>query len=190
MDNNHKTIKVGRWCIEEDALNNIEKDLNKNFKKINKTGFVKYMNNKYFVDQEILNKLVKNFNNLNIVEDQITINLKNEEEDNKTLEDIKNKLGETLEVNKLTLSEYKKESIKSLFLAGKIYRISEKIIISDFHFDILLKHINKLPDEFTVSDFKNQTNLSRKYAIPMLELLDKKLVTSKINTSGDRKKLI
>jgi len=190
VDNSHKTIKVGKWCIEEDALNNIEKDLNENFKKINKTGFVKYMNNKYFVDQEILNKLVKNFNNLNIVEDQITINLKNEEENNKTFENIKNKLGKTLEVNKLALNDYDKESVKSLFLAEKIYRISENIIIADFHFETLLKHINKLPDEFTVSDFKDQTNLSRKYAIPMLELLDKKLVTSKINTSGDRKKLI
>tara|TARA_X000000368_G_scaffold64337_1_gene45837 strand:+ start:2417 stop:4102 length:1686 start_codon:yes stop_codon:yes gene_type:complete len=190
VNSNHKTIKVGKWCIKEDILNNIEKDLNENYRKINKTGFIKYMHNKYFIDQEILNKLIKNFNNLTIVEDQITINLKNEEEDNKTLEDIKNKLGETLEVNKLTLNEYKKESIKSLFLSGKIYRISENIIISDFHFDILLKHINELPDEFTVSEFKNQTNLSRKYAIPMLELLDKKLVTSKINTSGDRKKLI
>ena len=148
------------------------------------------MNSKYFVDQEILNKLANNFNNLNIVEDQIKINLKNEEEDNKTLEDIKNKLGKTLEVNKLVLNDYDKESVKSLFLAEKIYRISENIIIADFHFEILLKHINKLHDEFTVSDFKNQTNLSRKYAIPMLELLDKKLVTSKINASGDRKKLI
>ena len=190
VNTNHKTIKVGKWCIKEDILNNIEKDLNENYRKINKTGFIKYMHNKYFIDQEILNKLIKNFNNLTIVEDQITINLKNEEEDNKTLEDIKNKLGETLEVNKLTLNEYKKESIKSLFLAEKIYRISENIIISDFHFDILLKHVNKLPVEFTVSEFKNQTNLSRKYAIPMLELLDKKLVTSKKNASGDRKKLI
>ena len=190
VNTNHKTIKVGKWCIKEDTLNNIEKDLNENFRKINKTGFIKYMHNKYFIDQEILNILVKNFNNLTIIDDQIAINLKNEEEDNKTLEDIKNKLGETLEVNKLTLNEYKKESIKSLFLAEKIYRISENIIISDFHFDILLKHVNKLPVEFTVSEFKNQTNLSRKYAIPMLELLDKKLVTSKKNASGDRKKLI
>ena len=190
VNTNHKTIKVGKWCIKEDTLNNIEKDLNENFRKINKTGFIKYMHNKYFIDQEILNILVKNFNNLTIIDDQIAINLKNEEEDNKTLEDIKNKLGETLEVNKLTLNEYKKESIKSLFLAEKIYRISENIIISDFHFDILLKHVNKLHVEFTVSEFKNQTNLSRKYAIPMLELLDKKLVTSKKNASGDRKKLI
>ena len=190
VDSSRKTISIGRWCIEEDTLEKIEKDLNENYRKINKTGLAKYMNSKYFVDQEILNKLANNFNNLNIVEGQIKINLKNEEEDNKTLEDIKNKLGKTLEVNKLVLNDYDKESVKSLFLAEKIYRISENIIIADFHFEILLKHINKLHDEFTVSDFKNQTNLSRKYAIPMLELLDKKLVTSKINASGDRKKLI
>ena len=168
VDSSRKTISIGRWCIEEDTLEKIEKDLNENYRKINKTGLAKYMNSKYFVDQEILNKLANNFNNLNIVEDQIKINLKNEEEDNKTLEDIKNKLGKTLEVNKLVLNDYDKESVKSLFLAEKIYRISENIIIADFHFEILLKHINKLHDEFTVSDFKNQTNLSRKYAIPML----------------------
>ena len=72
----------------------------------------------------------------------------------------------------------------------KIYRVSKNIIIADFHLDMLLKHIEKLPVEFTVSDFKNETKLSRKYAIPMLELLDKKLITSKINSSGDRKILL
>ena len=185
-----KTVNIDKWCIEEDTLKSIEEDLNENYKKINKTGFFKYMLSKYFIDQEIVDNLMQNFKNLNIVEDQIKINIKNEEEDNKALCDIKTKLGETLEVNKINVSDYDKESIKSLFLSGKIYRVSENIIITDFHLDILLKHIEKLPLEFTVSQFKEETNLSRKYAIPMLELLDKKLITSKINTSGDRKKLI
>ena len=185
-----KTVNIDKWCIEEDTLKSIEEDLNENYKKINKTGFFKYMLSKYFIDQEIVDNLMQNFKNLNIVEDQIKINIKNEEEENKTLCDIKTKLGKTLEVNKINVSDYDKESIKSLFLSGKIYRVSENIIITDFHLDILLKHIEKLPLEFTVSQFKEETNLSRKYAIPMLELLDKKLITSKINTSGDRKKLI
>ena len=190
VESDIKTINIDNWHIEEDALNNIEKDLNENYKKINKTGFVKYMNSKYFIDQEILDKLVQNFNNLNIVENRITINLKNEEDDSKTFEAIKTKLGKTLDVNKVNINDYEKESIKSLFLSEKIYRISKNIIIADSHLEILLKHIEKLPLEFTVSQFKEETNLSRKYAIPMLELLDKKLITSKINTSGDRKKLL
>ena len=187
---NMKTVNIDKWYIKEETLNNMEKDLNENYKQINKIGFIKYINSKYFIEKEIIDKLVENFSNLNIIEDQITINLKNEEKDSKTFRDIKTKLGKTLEVSEVDISEYDKESIKSLFLAEKIYRISKKIIITDSHFEILLKHIEKLPIEFTVSGFKDETKLSRKYAIPMLELLDKKLITSKINTSGDRKKLL
>ena len=190
VDENMKTVNIDNWYIKEETLNNMEEDLNENYKQINKIGFIKYINSKYFIEKEIIDKLVENFSNLNIIEDQITINLKNEEKDSKTFKDIKTKLGKTLEVNEVDISEYDKESIKSLFLAEKIYRISKKIIITDSHFEILLKHIEKLPIEFTVSGFKDETKLSRKYAIPMLELLDKKLITSKINTSGDRKKLL
>ena len=190
VDENMKTVNIDNWYIKEETLNNMEEDLNENYKQINKIGFIKYINSKYFIEKEIIDKLVENFSNLNIIEDQITINLKNEEKDSKTFRDIKTKLGKTLEVSEVDISEYDKESIKSLFLAEKIYRISKKIIITDSHFEILLKHIEKLPIEFTVSGFKDETKLSRKYAIPMLELLDKKLITSKINTSGDRKKLL
>jgi len=187
---NMKTVNIDKWYIKEETLNNMEKDLNQNYKQINKIGFIKYINSKYFIEKEIVDKLVKNFKNLNIIEDQITINLKNEEKDSKTFKDIKTKLGKTLEVNEIDIKRYDKESIKSLFITQKIYRISKSIIIADFHLEILLKHLEKLPTEFTVSDFKDETKLSRKYAIPMLELLDKKLFTSKINTSGARKKLL
>ncbi len=190
VQGNVKTVSIDNWYIKEEVLNNIEEDINENYKQINKTGFVKYINSKYFIDQEILDRLVKHFSNINIIEDQIIKNLKNEEEDNKIFNDIKSKLGKTLEVNKVDINRYDKESIKSLFITQKIYRISKSIIIADFHLEILLKHLEKLPAEFTVSSFKDETKLSRKYAIPMLELLDKKLFTSKINTSGDRKKLL
>ena len=190
IQDNVKTIKIGNWNIQEETLSIIEKDIKENYKKINKSGFVNYMNNNYFVNEEIQGKLVENFNNVNIIDNQIVINTVNQEKDSKTFKDLKSKLGKTLEVNNIDISEYDKESIKSLFLSGKIYRISENIIIADIHLEILLKHVEKLPSKFTVSEFKNQTKLSRKYAIPMLELLDKKLITSKINTSGDRKKLL
>ena len=190
VEDNIKSINIDKWCIKEETLNSIEEDLNENYKQINKIGFIKYINSKYFIEKEIVDKLVKKFNNLNIIEDQITINFKNEEEDSKTFKDIKTKLGKTLEVNKVDMNEYDKESIKSLFLSEKIYRVSKNIIITDSHLEILIKHIEKLPLEFTVSQFKDETKLSRKYAIPMLELLDKKLITSKINTSGERKKLV
>ena len=91
------------------------------YKEINKVGLIKFMNRKYFIDQEFLDKVVKNFKNVNIFEDQIMINLNNEAVDNETFEDIKTKLGETLEVNKLEINQYDKESIKSLFLNCLLY---------------------------------------------------------------------
>ena len=185
-----KTVNIEDWIIKEDTLKKIKTDIDQNYKEINKVGFIKYMNREYFIDQEFLDKVMKNFKNVNIFEDQIAINLNDEAVDNETFEDIKTKLGETLEVNKLEINQYDKESIKSLFLNEKIYRISKNIIIADLHLNILIKHLEKLPLEFSVSEFKDQTKLSRKYAIPMLELLDKKLITSKINDSGDRKKLV
>ena len=81
---NMKTVNIDKWYIKEETLNNMEKDLNENYKQINKIGFIKYINSKYFIEKEIIDKLVENFSNLNIIEDQITINLKkkNQKEDN------------------------------------------------------------------------------------------------------------
>ena len=44
-------------------------------------------------------------------------------------------------------------------------------------------------DNFSVKDFKEQSSLTRKYAIPFLEFLDKEFVTKKIDSSGLRKKI-
>jgi len=84
VDENMKTVNIDKWYIKEETLNNMEEDLNENYKQINKIGFIKYINSKYFIEKEIIDKLVENFSNLNIIEDQITINLKNEEKDSKT----------------------------------------------------------------------------------------------------------
>ena len=144
VQGNIKTINIDKWCIKEETLSSIEQDLSKNYKQINKTGFVEYMKSKYFIDQETADKLVQNFNNLNIIDNQLTIKLKNEKVDSKTFKDIKTKPGSSLEVNQLDMGEYDKESIKSLFLTEKIYRISKNIIIADSHLEILLKHLEKL----------------------------------------------
>ena len=71
-----------------------------------------------------------------------------------------------------------------------LYRVSQKIIITRDHKKLLINIINSLSDEFNVNDFKSATNLSRKYAIPYLEFLDKSGVTTKTDKSGKRKKLI
>ncbi len=71
----------------------------------------------------------------------------------------------------------------------KIYRVDSKIIISDVHLKQLVEIIELMPNEFSVKEFKDKSNLSRKYAIPYLELLDKIGVTQKIDKVGSRKKL-
>ena len=53
----------------------------------------------------------------------------------------------------------------------------------------LFKIIGFLPNKFSIKEFKDKSNLSRKYAIPYLELLDKVGVTQKIDKAGSRKKL-
>ena len=51
----------------------------------------------------------------------------------------------------------------------------------------LVEIIELMPDEFSIKEFKDKTSLSRKYAIPYLELLDKIGVTQKIDKVGSRK---
>ena len=71
-----------------------------------------------------------------------------------------------------------------------LYRLNKKLIISDLHKNSLIELLKDLPDIFTVKEFKDLANLSRKYAIPYLEFLDSESLTAKIEDSGKRKKLV
>ena len=62
-------------------------------------------------------------------------------------------------------------------------------IISEDQKNQLIEIIDSLPDNFSVTDFKEKSSLTRKHAIPFLEFLDKELVTKKLDSSGLRKKL-
>ena len=94
-----------------------------------------------------------------------------------------------MEVNIINTKEFDRGELKDLFLSKKIYRVNSKIIISDKHLKQLVEIIGFMPDKFSVKDFKDKSNLSRKYAIPYLELLDKIGITQKIDKAGSRKKL-
>ena len=72
---------------------------------------------------------------------------------------------------------------------GCLFRVSKNIVISKDHKNQLIEIINSLPNNFSVTDFKEKSSLTRKYAIPFLEFLDKELVTKKIDSNGIRKKL-
>ena len=63
------------------------------------------------------------------------------------------------------------------------------MVISEDQKNQLLKIVDSLPNNFSVTDFKEQSSLTRKYAIPYLEFLDKELVTQKIDSSGLRAKI-
>ena len=72
---------------------------------------------------------------------------------------------------------------------GYLFRVSKNIVISEDQRSQLLKIIDSLPNNFSVTDFKEQSSLTRKYAIPYLEFLDKELVTRKIDSTGLRTKI-
>ena len=93
------------------------------------------------------------------------------------------------ELNIINTKKFDRGELKDLFLSKKIYRVNSKIIISDEHLKQLVEIVGFMPGKFSVKDFKDKSNLSRKYAIPYLELLDKIGVTQKIDKAGSRKKL-
>jgi selenocysteine-specific elongation factor len=103
---------------------------------------------------------------------------------------ILNEITPELSINEVDLSKYDKESIKTLFMNNYLYRLNKKLIISDQHKSNLTELLKDLPDIFTVKEFKDIANLSRKYAIPYLEFLDNESLTVKVEDSGKRKKLV
>jgi hypothetical protein len=89
----------------------------------------------------------------------------------------------------VNLSKYDTEAIKSLFMNGCLFRVSKNIVISEVQRNQLLEIIDSLPNNFSVTDFKERSSLTRKYAIPYLEFLDKELLTKKIDSNGLRTKI-
>ena len=98
-------------------------------------------------------------------------------------------MGNELNVSPVDLRIYDTKAVKSLFMNGCLFRVSKNIVISEDHKNQLIEIIDSLPDNFSVTDFKEQSSLTRKHAIPFLEFLDKELVTRKIDSSGLRKKI-
>ena len=135
-----------------------------------------------------LNKLFTHFKSIKIQKNQIVDN-KILDIDNKLLAEINSELGSELNVSPIDLSKYDTEAIKSLFMNGCLFRVSKNMVISEDQKNQLLDIVDSLPNNFSVTDFKEQSSLTRKYAIPYLEFLDKELVTKKIDSSGLRTKI-
>ena len=95
-----------------------------------------------------------------------------------------------LKVPDIDLQKFDREVVKNLFLKDKLIRISKNILYTDNHFKELLRIIEQLPATFTIAEFKSLSGLSRKYTIPILEILDSKQIIKKIDSEGTRVKLI
>ena len=180
--------KIENFYIKNNELKYLEENIKTNIYKINKFGVNNYFYKNFYIEEEELKKLFVDFESINIQKDQIVEN-KILDIDTQLLTEIKSNLGETLNVNEIDLKKYETEAIKSLFINNCLYRVSKKIVISEEQRSQLIKIIDILPKNFSVSDFKEKSSLSRKYAIPYLEFLDRELITKKIDSSGLRMKI-
>ena len=139
--------------------------------------------------KKLIEKILDQIEEFDLVKNQI-IHKKEKTVDLKIYNMILNEITPELSINEVDLSKYDKESIKILFMNNYLYRLNKKLIISDKHKSNLIELLKDLPDIFTVKEFKDIANLSRKYAIPYLEFLDNESLTVKVEDSGKRKKLV
>ena len=83
-----------------------------------------------------------------------------------------------------------KDLLYYLLETGEILRISGDMVLLPSQLEFLESHLKKsypAGATFTVSDFKELFSVSRKYAIPLLELLDRRKVTRR---TGDRRMIV
>ena len=188
VNNNENYKKIGNFYIKNSKLKTLEKNIKSNIVKINKSGVGSYFYKNFYIGEKELNKLFIEFKSIKIRKDNIVENMVMDI-DKQLLTEIKSELGNGLNVSSIDLKNYNTEAVKSLFMNGCLFRVSKNIVISKDHKNQLIEIINSLPDNFSVTDFKEKSSLTRKYAIPFLEFLDKELVTKKIDSNGIRKKL-
>ena len=188
VNNNENYKKIGNLYIKNSKLKTLEENIKSNIVKINKSGVSSYFYKNFYIGEKELNKLFIEFKSIKIRKDNIVektvIDI-----DKQLLTEIKSELGNGLNVSSIDLKNYNTEAVKSLFMNGCLFRVSKNIVISKDHKNQLIEIINSLPNNFSVTDFKEKSSLTRKYAIPFLEFLDKELVTKKIDSRGIRKKL-
>ena len=185
---NERFERIGKFYIKNSKLKTLEENIKSNVIEINKSGVGNYFYKNFYVEENELNKLFDNFKSIKIHGDHIVEN-KILDVDSQLLEEIKSELGNELNVSAIDLRKYDTEAVKSLFMNGCLFRVSKNIVISKDQKSQLIEIIDSLPNNFSVTDFKVKSSLTRKHAIPFLEFLDKELVTKKLDSSGLRKKL-
>ena len=184
-----QALKLGSLYIDDSNLESVHRHIKDNIEKINKFGITKYLYDRFFIEEEEIGDIFIAFDDIYINDNQIKFVEEDTQEDRKVLDLIKKELGSELSVPNIDLQQFDREIVKNLFLVGKLIRVSKNILYTDQHFSRVLNIIKELPDVFTIAEFKSASSLSRKYTIPLLEILDDKQITKKIDTEGSRKKL-
>ncbi len=184
-----QALKLGSLYIDDSNLVSIHRHIKDNIQKINKFGIAKYLYDKFFIEEAEIENIFIAFDDIYINDNQIKFVEENTQEDIKVLDLINKELGSELSVPNIDLQQFDREVVKNLFLVGKLIRVSKNILYTDQHFSRVLDIIKELPEIFTIAEFKSASSLSRKYTIPLLEILDDKQITKKIDTEGSRKKL-
>ena len=189
VNKNISYIEMEDKFLSSQNLNLLDKKITDNLQTINNMGVEDYFYKILFIEKKFISKILEQINKFDLLQNQI-IYKKKTTIDLEIYKKILNEITFELSVNEIDLSKYSKEVIKTLFMNNYLYRLNKKLIISDHHKNRLIELLKALPDVFTVKEFKDIANLSRKYAIPYLEFLDNESLTTKIEDSGKRKKLI
>ena len=189
IENSRDYINIANKYLSKGRLESIIKKINENIETINSVGVKNYFYNEFFIEHNYLDELINKIDGLNVINNQLIID-KNTEVELEVYQNIIDQISSDLSVNYVDVNKFDRESVKKLFMSEYLYRVDKNIIIGKEHISKLVDILKKLPDVFDVSEFKEESNLSRKFAIPYLEFLDKYLYTSKIDSSGKRKKLI
>ena len=182
-------IELENKFLSYENLNLLKNKITDNLQTINDLGVENYFYKKLFIEKKLIEKILDQIEEFDLVKNQI-IHKKEKTIDLRIYKMILNEITPELSINEVDLSKFDKESIKTLFMNNYLYRLNKKLIISDQHKSNLIELLKDLPDIFTVKEFKDIANLSRKYAIPYLEFLDNESITVKVEDSGKRKKLV
>ena len=189
IENSRDYINIGNKYISKDRLESITEKINENIKTINSVGVKNYFYNELFIEHNYLDELINKIHGLNVINNQLIVD-RNTDVDLEVYQNIINEISSDLSVKYVDINKFDRPSVKKLFMSEYLYRVDKNIIIGKEHISELVDILKKLPDVFDVSEFKQESSLSRKFAIPYLEFLDKYLYTSKIDSSGKRKKLV
>ena len=189
INKNISYIELEDKFLSSQNLDLLDKKITDNLQTINNIGVEDYFYKMLFIEKRLIAKIFDQISKFDLVKNQI-VHKKKTTIDLEIYKMILNEITVELSINEVDLSKYEKEAVKTLFMNNYLYRLNKKLIISDLHKNSLIELLKDLPDIFTVKEFKDFTNLSRKYAIPYLEFLDSESLTAKIEDSGKRKKLV